>query len=273
MAAAGRQLSRCGNDVESSGVLRPKVVEVTAIQGRHRGRPDALSDRNDRCVRSAEPPVGVSTDQLGHSSKISIHELHEPIGILAGRADVVEKRCFGLRPEFSVDEIARLGEHRGRHEQRRLRRRKPLAAPRVVLIVPIGERHENVRVDDDHVALPAKALGEDVVDLLRKIGPSACPVSQRPWLRSGGPLDGYGAECGECVQRALGLLVIEGLDDLAQPFLGGHRTSMTGLSSASSLAVLAPIVARAAPVHGAELPGEVERVRVADGRGDVADVP
>lgn len=130
-------------------MLRPEVVEVAAIQRGHRSRPDSLGDRNDRRVRTAEPPVRVSADEFGHPAKIGIHQIHESVGIVSTRADVVEKCRFGLRPELSV-----------------------------VLIVPIGERHENVRVDDDHVGLPAEAVREDVVNLLGQVAASAGAVPQ-----------------------------------------------------------------------------------------------
>ncbi|MDN5860127.1 MAG: hypothetical protein L0H84_16055, partial [Pseudonocardia sp.] len=88
---------------------------------------------------------------------------------------------------------------------------------------------EDVGVDDDHTErLPTEAVGEKLVDALGQVGPAARPVPERRRLAPSDPLPRNAIdESGQDRQYALGLRLIEAVDELVQLLSDGHTPSMT----------------------------------------------
>jgi hypothetical protein len=99
----------------------------------------------------------------------------------------------------------------------------------VVLVPAIGQRIQDVGVNDDHEVsrLPAEALGEQLIGPLGHIGPPAVtdPDERRQGARSP-MIREFASKRLKQPQGTRGLLLAEPGDKLLQLLLGGHMSSL-----------------------------------------------
>jgi hypothetical protein len=97
------------------------------------------------------------------------------------------KAASAAGPRYLIDQVAGLGYHGRRHEQDVIVAAEPRGAFCVVLVPAIGQRIQDVGVNDDHEfsRLPAEALSQQLIGPLRHIGPAAVtdPDERRPGAR------------------------------------------------------------------------------------------
>ena len=88
---------------------------MTAVEGRHLGRPEPLGGRDDRGVHRAEGQIVVPGDQLGDPDRIVCVQWLDDEGACG---KVAEKTDLGLPAEPGADQIGDLGDDEGGEDER-----------------------------------------------------------------------------------------------------------------------------------------------------------
>ena len=126
-------------------------------------------------VPPAQAPISVASHELGHAAQVRVGQSGQLEGVLVTDAHTVQEGSLCRRPEVPVDQVAGLGYHGRRHEQDVIVAAEPRGAFCMVLVPAIGQRIQDVSVNDDHEfsRLPAEALSQQLIGPLRHIGPPA----------------------------------------------------------------------------------------------------
>lgn len=157
-----------GDDGERRHMARPDIVEVPAVHGGNRGNAETFGDGYQRGIRAAQAPIGVLPDEFGHPTQVGVRKVHWTESVCGVAADRVEELCFGDRTAEPVDEVARLGQNGDRKGQLVSLLGQPAAAEFVSCVGPIGQRHDDVGVYQDHDGRSAaEAVGKQLVYPLR----------------------------------------------------------------------------------------------------------
>ena len=150
-AAAESSTSR--EQFECGGVSWSNDGEVPVVQRGDLCRSESFGDRHDRCVDNAEGEIGIGSDEVCDLGPIAGPKVDHLEG-LAG-TERFEKVGFDHRTAVTLDEVARLGHDRHRHDQRLIVCSQPRAATLMVAVVGIKQRNEEAGVDDDQPVRPS----------------------------------------------------------------------------------------------------------------------
>lgn len=123
-------------------------IEVATIHGRDVSGPQPLSHSNHRGIRATQGEAAVLAHELGHPGDVRRHEIAEFEG--TARAQRVEERRLRSHPQMPSDEVARLGRHRRRYQERHASHGQPPHARQMMTVPTICERIEHPGIDDDH---------------------------------------------------------------------------------------------------------------------------
>ena len=149
---------------------------------------EPLAHRDHRSVGPAQVPVSVASHELSHAAEVRLGQSDQLECVMGADAHAVQETGLRRGPEVPVDQVAGLGQHSGRREQDVIVLAEPLGALSMVPIPAIGQRIQDVGVNDDHELnrLPAEALSKQLIGSLRHIGPAAVtnPYKRRQGARS-----------------------------------------------------------------------------------------
>jgi len=150
----------------------PDRVEVTTVEGSDLAHPEPLGDGDDSRVGGPEREVGVGLDQLGHPLVVGQLKIDDGQCLLHDRP---QERGLDLRAARATEQVANLGDHQCRNEDRAPREvqtGEQVGTHSVVLVVAIGGRNQRTGVADDHSGTP-ESLGEKVVVVAAEVGTAA----------------------------------------------------------------------------------------------------
>ena len=134
--------------------------------------PELLGDGDDSRVGGPEWEVGVGLDQLGHPLVVGQLEIDDRQCLLHDRP---QERGLDLRAARTAEQVANLGNHRCRNEDRAPREvqtGEQVGTSSVVLVVAISCRNQRASVANDHSGTP-ESLGEKVVVVAAEVGTAA----------------------------------------------------------------------------------------------------
>lgn len=157
-----------GDDGERRHMARPDIVEIPAVHGGNRGNPETFGDGYQRGIRTAEAPIGLLPDEFGHPPQVGVRKVHRAELACGLAADRIGEVCLGDRTAEPVDEVARLDQNSDRKDQLVSLLGQPEATEVVCRVGPIGQRHDDVGVNQDHDGRSAaEAVGKQLVYPLR----------------------------------------------------------------------------------------------------------
>jgi hypothetical protein len=157
------------NDRQCAGMARPDVRKVAPVHGRHGSDRQALTDRDHRRIRTAQPPVRIATHQFSHAAQVGIDKLGELETVAGPMPTLSRNLASDSAPRYLVDHVTGLGKDRRRDDQRLIAASKPIPTLGMMSVAAVGQRHKHVRVDDDHElsTLQAKPFRQQLIDPLR----------------------------------------------------------------------------------------------------------
>jgi hypothetical protein len=150
----------------------PDHVEVTTVEGSDLAQPEPLGDGDNSRVGGPEWEVGIGLDQLGHPLVVGQLEIDDRQGLLHDRP---QERGFDFRAARAAEQVANLGNHRCRNEDRAPREvqaGEQVGTSSVVLVVAISCRNQRTSVANDHSGTP-ESLGEQIVVVAAEVGTAA----------------------------------------------------------------------------------------------------